>query len=76
MSCHFLFFLLLIIIQKIFSSIHISPNRNQLQYNFKETNPNQINQRIKRRTTSDTFQIHIHYDISVKKYTYIYIVLL
>ncbi len=70
MSCRFLFFLLLIIIQKSFSSIHISPNRNQLQYSFKQTNPNQINQRIKRRTTSDTFQIHIHYDISVKKYKY------
>ena len=66
MSCRFLF-ILLIIVQKSFSSIHISPNRFQLQHSFKRTNSNPINERIKRRTTSDIFQIYIHYDNSVKK---------
>jgi hypothetical protein len=63
MSCRFLLFFL-ILIQESFTSIHISPNRYQLQYS---SNENQILERIKRRTTSERFQIHIHYDQSVKK---------
>jgi len=66
MSCRFLFFFL-ILIQKSFTSIHISPNRNQLQYSSLRINSNQIVERVKRRTTSDIFQIHIHYDKSVKR---------
>jgi hypothetical protein len=72
MSCRFLFFFL-VIIQKSFSSIHISPNRNQLQYSSISTDSNQIIERIKRRTPSDIFQIHIHYDKSVKKYMKIFL---
>ncbi|CAF3626894.1 unnamed protein product [Adineta steineri] len=53
--------------KRSFSSIHLPPNKHQLQYSFINTNSNQINERVKRRTTSDIFQIHIHYDISVKK---------
>jgi len=68
MSCRFLFFFL-VIIQKSCSSIHISPDRNQLQYSsIKIVSNHQIIERVKRRTTSDIFQIHIHYDKSVKKY--------
>jgi hypothetical protein len=63
MSCRFLIFFLLII-QQTFTSIHISPNRNQLQYT---SHSNQRIERVKRRTTSDIFQIHIHYDQSVEK---------
>jgi hypothetical protein len=68
MSCRFLF-ILFVIIQKSFASIHISPNQNQLQYSFIKSDSDHINERVKRRTTSDIFQIHIHYDYSVKKYS-------
>ena len=72
MSCRFLvFFLLMHYSRRVLSSIHISPNQNQLQYSFIRTEFNQINERVKRRATSDIFQIHIHYDISVRKYIYI-----
>jgi hypothetical protein len=66
MSCRFLIFFLLII-QQTFTSIHISPNRNQLQHTSINTHSNQRIERVKRRTTSDIFQIHIHYDQSVEK---------
>ncbi|CAF1298982.1 unnamed protein product [Rotaria sordida] len=66
-TLYFTFVFLRIIIQKCFSSVHISPNRNQLQYSFIRTNSDRIVERFKRRTTSDIFQIHIHYDTSVKK---------
>ena len=61
MSCRFFLFSL-ILIPVCFSSIHISPNQYQLQYSSINTH------RIKRRTTSEKFQIHIHYDKSVEKY--------
>ncbi len=52
------------LIQESFTSLHISPNQYQLQYS---SNTNENFQRVKRRTTSERFQIHIHYDKSVKK---------
>jgi hypothetical protein len=70
MSCRFLFFFLVIFvltIQETFSSIHFSPDRNQIQYIFSRTNSNE---RVKRHTTSDIFRIHIHYDRSVQKYIF------
>ncbi|CAF1133400.1 unnamed protein product [Adineta ricciae] len=66
MSCRFLLFFLFII-PPSFSSIHISPNQNQLQYSFINTDSNPRHERVRRRTVPDTFQIHIHYDISVQK---------
>jgi hypothetical protein len=69
MSCRFLFFFL-VIIQKSFSSVHIFPNHYQLQHSSIQIDSNQIIERFKRRTTSDIFQIHIHYDKSVKKYIF------
>lgn len=68
MSCRFLFYLFLIIIQKCFASVHIPPNVNHLQYSFIRTESNQIIHRVKRHTKSDLFQIHIHYDTSIQKY--------
>lgn len=67
MSCRFLFFFL-ILIEKSFSSVHIPTDRYRLQYSPIRKDSNQIIERIKRRTTSDIFQIHIHYDKSVEKY--------
>lgn len=66
MSCRFLFFIL-ILVQECFSSVHISPNRDQLQYSFINIGLNRTHHHRARRTASDIFQIHIHYDTSVKK---------
>lgn len=69
MSCHFVqYFCFLLFISSIFSSVHISPNREQLQFSSIKSSTNEnLNQRQKRRTISDDFQIHIHYDKSVNK---------
>ncbi|CAF3448418.1 unnamed protein product, partial [Rotaria socialis] len=55
------------IIHECFASVHISPDRHQLQYSFVRTVSNRTHHRAKRWTTSDMFHILIHYDASVTK---------
>lgn len=69
MSCRFCFLLFLFftsIFQRYFSSIHFAPSRQHLQYAF-STNDRHCKHLQRRSTSRDTFQIHIHYDRSVKK---------
>ena len=71
MSCCFLLCLCVFVhvsIETSFCSKHFPPGREQLQYTSISTNGHPVATRVKRRITSDNFQIDIHYDRSVKKY--------
>lgn len=69
MSCRFIFLLILFpsIFERCFSSIHIPPPRQQLHYAFPSESRHRTH--LQRRSTSKdaAFQIHIHYDRSMKK---------